>query len=45
MKEVDSDLQTGPEEGIARVTSRGVGLHHCVREIPLGLEVMASFLG
>lgn len=45
LKEVDSDLQTSPEEGIARVTSRGVGLHHCVSEVPLGLEVMAFFLG
>lgn len=43
LKKVDSDLQTSPEE--AKVTSRGVGLHHCVREVPLGLEVMASFLG
>lgn len=25
LKEVDSDLQTSPEEGIAKVTSRGVG--------------------
>lgn len=45
LKEVDSDLQTSPEEGIAKVTLRGVGLHHCVSDIPLGLEVMASFLG